>query len=116
MQKTSIITLAILILGINLSSYAAEIETITLTKHQDIQDANKLESAFQKYITKKSECINKKLLPRSACNQLPEFYQTKEIYQNTIKLHPSWRDSSIHWAFPQRGHHMELHSLKRNFK
>lgn len=121
MNKSLILSLVALVLSaINISCYAADaqkIGKINLTNSQDAQDANAMESAFSKYLMQKMECVSKKLAPRSTCNRLSEFYNAKEVYQNTVKLHPNWRDNSIHWVYlTQTDHHMEFYSLKRVFE
>lgn len=92
-----------------------KIVTIELVSLKDKQVASAMENSFHSYVSKKFECMNKKPALPSACKDLAEFYQAKEVYKNTIKQHPNWLDNSLHWNTP-KDHHLELNNFNIAFK
>lgn len=86
--------------------YAAnpvQIETIQLTKTEDIKDASTLNEAIDSTSNKVMECVQGKLAPSSECFCLypKELSHLKKVYEDTLKQHPNWKDKAI--SYMQNG-------------
>lgn len=105
MRKTLSISFATLGLVANLCCYAA-VSTVELKNPKDIQDAMAMQNALNNLNSKAIVCIDKKLAPMAECSCLypTELSQAKQVFKNTIELHPNWKDKNIFWVIDGSPH------------
>jgi hypothetical protein len=92
---------------------------IELKNSSDVQDAMKLQKAYEPLFNKFAECFEKKLAQSSAecyCLYPTEASQAKSAYEATLAKHPAWRDQGIFWSADKKSYQLSFFGLRHRFE
>jgi len=120
MKIISLFLLVIITTAISFNSYAEKPINIELKSPSDVQDAMKMQKAYEPLFNKVAECFDKKLAQSSIecyCLYPTEASQAKTVYESTLSQHPNWRDQGIYWfSDEKKSYQLSFYGLRHRFE